>query len=225
MPPMTRDPPQRPALDRREPLLLALALLLLGISGFLPWWGFAVDTSEIPYNSSEGTDFGPWVAEEWRFQIFPGSTKRDSLTLAWWDFVAVRPQYADYAVLAAVVDPVWIAAVVMSGAAFAFRAKPRSRLKGWPTILQVAAGAAIALGLAFAAWGLPGVAGFPSFLGVAGLTTWGPKVGWLVGLASLGLLSLSAALGWRTDKALKGLCWKCYREVSGPLCNYCQAPQ
>jgi hypothetical protein len=212
-------------LDGREPALLVLAILLLGISGFLPWWGFAVDTSEIPYNSSEGTDFGPWVAEEWLFQIFPGATSRDSLSLAWWDFVVVRPQYADYATIGAVAGPVWLAAFLMAGVAFAYRAKPRSRMKGWPTVLQVAAGAAIATGLGITAWGLPQVAGYPSFLGVAGLTSWGPKVGWLVALASLGFVSLSAGLGWRTDRALKGLCWKCYRAVSGPLCEYCQAPQ
>lgn len=224
-PPKARDPPQGHGLDGREPIFLALAVLLLVVSGILPWWGFALDTSEIPYNSSEGTDFGPWVAEEWRFQIFPGASKRDSLSLAWWDFVVVRPEYADYGTFAGAVEPLWIAAILAGGGALAFRAKPRSRMKGWPTVLQGTAAASIVIVLAANALVLPGIAGYPSFLGGMGAATWGPKVGWFVGLASVGLLSLSAALGWRTDRALKGLCWKCYREVSGPMCSYCRAAQ
>ncbi len=224
-PPITRDPPQGHSLDGREPVLLALAVLLLVVSGILPWWGFTLDTSVIPYNSSEGTDFGPWVAEEWGFQILPGSARRESLWLAWWDFVVVRPQYSEYGTFAGAVEPLWIGAVLAGGGALAVRAKPRSRMKGWPTVLQGTAAASIVIVLAATALVLPGVAGYPSFLGGAGAVTWGPKVGWFVGLASVGLLSLSTALGWRTDRALKGLCWKCYREVSGPMCSYCRASQ
>lgn len=216
--------PPRVGWDSREPGILALALLVLLIAGLLPWWGFTVDTSRIPYRTSEGTDFGPWFDEEWQFQLLPGTVRRTGVSWVWWDFVAVRPQYATYATSALLVSSLWTLAVLTMVTSLVFRVKPRSRLRGWPTVFEAIAAAAVGSAVVVAALGFPLGTDF-SFVGEASDTTWGPKLGWYLALVVAALASTSTSLGRTADRTLRGKCWKCYRPVTEPVCAYCSTPQ
>ena len=149
------ETPKRMGWDPREPGALALALILLLIGGVLPWWGFSMDTSRIPYNSSAGTDFGVWEAEEWQFQILPGTVHRDAKALAWWDFVHVHPEYADYGPAALATSALWTTSLLAGSIALASRFKPQSRKRGGPTALQGIAAGGTVVAIATAAVGFP----------------------------------------------------------------------
>ncbi len=217
------EPSTRIGWDPWEPGALAIGLILVLIAGALPWWGFAMDTSQIPYVGSAGTDFGVWGAEEWQVAILPGAVFREA-TLVWWEFVRVHPEFADYGTVALVTSTLWTSSLLAGGIALRFRFKPRSRLRGWPTVLEGIAAGVLALGIAIAAAGFPMAADL-SFAGTAGRLTWGPKLGWFATVAAFGLFSLSSVLGWRSDRSLRGLCWKCYQKVSSTVCEYCEATQ
>ena len=218
------EPSNRMGWDPWEPGALAIALILVLIAGALPWWGFAMDTSQIPYVGSAGTDFGVWGAEEWQLAILPGAVFREAKALAWWEFVRVHPEFADYGTVALVTSTLWTSSLLAGGVALRLRFKPQSRLRGWPTILEGIAAGSAAVGIAVVAVGFPMAAGL-SFVGTAGRLTWGPRLGWFAAVAAFGLSSLSSVLGWRSDRSVRGLCWKCYRKASGPVCEYCGATQ
>ncbi len=210
--------------DPREAGALVVALILVLIAGRLSWWGFVMDTSQPPYTTSTGADFGVWGAEEWYLAILAGAVYRDAEGLAWWDFVRIHSEFAAYGTVALVLSALWTASLLTGGIALRFRFKPRSRMRGWPTVFQGVAVGVLATGLAVAAVGLP-IAADLSFAGADGRLTWGPGLGWFAACSAVGFLSLATVLGWRSDRSVKGLCWKCYREVSGRVCEYCGATQ
>jgi hypothetical protein len=201
-----------------------IALFLLLIVGLLPWWGFVMDTSRIPYTSSRGTDFGAWTAEEWEMTILPGAIDRESDSFPWWDFIRIRPQYAGYAPAAATTSALWTAAVLGSVGALLFRHRPRSRFRGWPTRMEAIAAGSIIGATVVSAIGFPSGAAL-SFAGSSGRLAWGPGIGWFLTLATFGVLGLATVVGWLSDRSLWGLCWKCYRPVSGRECGYCESIQ
>lgn len=210
--------------DPLEPGSLAVALLLLLIAGSLPWWGFVMDTSRVPYNSSRGTDFGVWTAEEWDLAILPGAVDRDVNSFWWWDFVRVRPAYAGIAPAAATTSVLWTVSVVGSAGALVLRHRPRPRFRGWPTRIEAIAAGSILGATVASAIGFPSGAAL-SFAGSSERLAWGPGLGWFPALAAFGVLGLATVVGWISDRSLRGLCWKCYRPVNGRVCGYCESIQ
>jgi len=217
-------PSTRRGWDPLEPGSLVIALVLLLIAGLLPWWGFVLDTSRVPYNSRRGTDFGVWTAEEWDLSILPGAIDRDSDSFLWWDYIRVRPESAGYGPAAAATSVLWTVSVFGCAGALVFRHKPRSRLRGWPTRVEGIAAGAILGGIVASAIGFPSAATL-SFAGSSGRLAWGPGPGWFLALGAFGVLCFAAFRGWSADRSVRGLCWKCYRPVSGRTCGYCESIQ
>lgn len=208
-----------------EPGVLGLAVLLLILSSIFPWWGIAQDTSVAAFENSRGTDFGPWMAEEWQFSLLPGSVRREATLFAWWDYVEANPEHAGYGFVAVSLLSLWGLALAASLGALSTRLRPQSRLGGWPTVLLGLSTGAMVAAAVVAVLGFPPAVEASSFLGVSGRLSWGPKVGWFVAIASTVLLGVATVLGRRVDRRLAGRCWKCHRESPGRRCGYCGASQ
>lgn len=210
--------------DSREAGALAVAIILFAIAAALSWWGTTRDTSIVPNISSQGTEFGPWAVEEWELFVFPGAVFRRSVSSASWDFAAEHPEYGSYGIAALATSGLWAVSLVAGVVALVKRFKPQSRSHGWPTYLEVTAALAAGVAIVVAAVEFPSGAGL-SFAGSAGTLSWGPRIGWILAAGATAFFSVSAVLGFIVDRSLNGLCWKCYRAVTGPRCDYCQAVQ
>ncbi|MFQ6013163.1 MAG: hypothetical protein ACE5LS_05920 [Thermoplasmata archaeon] len=208
-----------------EPGLMAVGLLLVGAGTLLGWWGLETDTSNIPYRASQGVEFGPWLATEWTFIILPGAILRRAVTMPWWEFVGAHPEFAGYSTIAILLSSLYLAAAGLTLYALVRRRAPGPRRNGWPTLAQAVALIAVIAAFVIATLGLPAVAEASSFLGSSGRVQWGPRAGWFVALVAPLFLGASTVYGWRTDRRLKGLCWKCHRPVPADPCEYCGMAQ
>lgn len=210
--------------DPKEPMLLAVGLVLVLAAGFFPWWGVAEDISVFPYNTTAGTDLGLWVSGDWQLQILPGAVFRRGTSSLWWEFAPDHPEFSGYGAAAPAACALWAGALVAGGRALSFRYRPRSRQKGRATAFETIATAVGGLVLVVVAVGFPAGTDY-SFVGTEGRFTWGPHVGWVLALIGVGLISGSTAIGWISDRSLRGRCWKCYQGTTARVCDYCGAAQ
>lgn len=215
--------------DPHEPTLLGLAigLLLLGI--LFPWWGF----TSISFDPIRGTKFGetfqftPWLTTHWRSIFSFAGFSTEATPLVWWDFPRAFPRYNEYATMSAALCGLWTAGLLLAVGALWARGIPRRRLSGLPTVAEASAAGFIAAALVAAYLGFPSVGQFPSFAGgsEAGPSLWGPGIGLYLAFVALALIISAAWIGFRVDRNLKGVCWFCFRPVSGPVCEYCHTKQ
>jgi hypothetical protein len=211
--------------DPREPLLMAVGFVLLVIASFFPWWGIERAEFGPTYRLTRGVDFGVWFASDWLFIVIPpDSFYLESSRQPWWAFAAAHPEYGRYVTTSAILASMWLSSAILLVYALAFRAIPRGRARGWPSLAAAACtginGAMIALAvLAFSAEGSGGFIGRQD----ATLTSWGPYLGWYAALVSFPVLALAAFLGRRVDGRLRGRCWRCFREAMEPRCSFCDA--
>lgn len=208
-----------------EPGFMAIGLLLVGVGIFLGWWGIETDVSNIPYRTSQGVEFGPVYAGEWQYTILPGAVRNEVISMPWWEFVAAHPEFAGYATIGFVLSFLYFGALGLTGYALFRRWARGPRHNGWPTVAQAIAFAAVAAAIVIATLTLPGVADVSSFFGSFERTQWGPRFGWLLALAAPVFLGASTLYGWRTDRNLRGLCWKCYRPPNTDPCEHCGSAQ
>lgn len=211
--------------DPWEPGLVALALFLLLVASFVPWWGFQEDRSRPPFTSFEGVDVGPWMAEEWVYRVSAAGAYRRGEALFWWELAGDEPEYAGYVSFAPILLGLWGASLGLGLIALAARFRPGGRMGGLPSVAEGAAAAFSGAVVVAAFLGFPEAMGFSSFQGSAMALAWGPKIGWFLAAGASGLFSVATWLGWRTDRSLRGLCWKCFQEVRGDVCPHCGASQ
>ena len=226
--------PRHPDLgwDPREPTFLGFALALLVLASFLPWWGFQVVTVDPrrPVVFEKAIQFGPWLTTYWSATLSGGSYSGfsvDSTPLLWWQFPRGFSNHAAYTPVSASLCGLWSSAFFLVVFAFWARSVPRSRLKGWPTVAGATAAILLIAAIVVAILGFPLLGGYPSFAGALpnDTVTWGPGLGWflLIGAAVLGVAS--TVIGRRVDRRLVGVCWYCFRGVSGPYCEHCRSIQ
>lgn len=208
-----------------EPGSYAAAVLLLIAASFVPWWRSVLDTSVIPFRMSQGVEFSPWIGTTWDFVLLPGTVYRRATALPWWSFGNVFPEYAGYLEVGLTLSILWAAALGLAVFALLARRSPGPRMQGWPTVGALLAFLLVATSVVLSVFAFPAVVGLDSFAGEAGRLSWGPFFGWYVALVAGAFLGAGTAVGWATDRRLRGLCWSCRREAAGPTCDYCGSAQ
>lgn len=221
-------PEPRHGWDSREPIFVGLALSLLIAALVLPWWGieeeeFSVDP---PILIRESVEFGPWISTRWYSIIsggfFPGYYIRGTPYL-WWDLPRALPQYAAYTSISTTITVLWSVSFVLTALALFSRARPRSRMKGWPTAAQVLACALAGAAATVTVWGFPTAGGLGAFTGFSASPTlaWGPRFGWYLVVVAALTLAISTVIGRAVDRRLAHTCWFCLRPVEGRRCQSC----
>ncbi len=205
---------------------MVIAVILIGIASGLPWWSFEVDATVVQYLPiTQGVELGPFIATEWEYRVFPGTVLRRATAWPFWDFAESHPGYGHYTNVALFMSTLLVSSLGLSIFALISRRRPRTRMKGWPTVAEALALVLLLAVMAITAAGLPIAAGFDSFLGSMGRLKWGPSFGWYVAAVAASFIVLSTLIGWRIDRGLRGFCWDCRREVSGDVCGRCGSVQ
>lgn len=100
-------------------------------------------------------------------------------------------------------------------------------MKGWPTIAEAATLVLVLAAVMVAYVGFPFYGHLPSFWGSTPDDTvfWSPALGWFFAVFAVILTAGSSFIGHQVDRKLVGVCWFCFRPVTGAKCDHCGSIQ